>query len=267
LGAIVLGWFVYDGLFRCPLANTKAIYPVAIGLVGAAMYGLTHVFSGRGAFIHLGAIFGTIMVLNVWVYILPSQRAIIRAAEAGVEPDYSLGLKAKRRSIHNSYLTLPVLFTMISNHFSSVTEAPYNWLALLAIAAAGSLVRHMMITARAWPIAPAVAAIGLAVYLSGSAPSLVETYARSAPVSYPQAHAIIEARCLRCHSPHPTDLDFTVAPLGVMLDTPERAKALSDRIFQRVVVLKSMPFLNRTGISDDEREILGRWVAQGAKIP
>ena len=265
LGFLVGGWVLYDLLFRSALGRTIWGNVAGLALAGGAVWLLTHTFSGRGAFIHLGAMFGTIMVLNVWVHILPNQRAIVAAAQAGREPDYELGGKAKRRSMHNSYMTLPVLFTMISNHFASLYGHATNWLVLILVVVVGAFIRHTMITAKKWPLIPALA--GLALLMAMTAPRSPAVPVATGPkVRFAEAYAILQNRCYSCHSTNPTDDLFKVAPLGVMFDSPERAKAFAPRIYERAVAQKTMPFLNKTGISDSEREVLGRWVAQGATI-
>jgi uncharacterized membrane protein len=265
LGFLAGGWVIYDLLFRSPLGRSFWGNAVGLGLAGAAVWLLTHLFSGRGAFIHLGAMFGTIMVLNVWVHILPNQRAIIAVAEAGREPDYELGKKAKSRSMHNSYMTLPVLFTMISNHFASLYGHALNWIVLILVIVVGALIRHTMITAKKWPLIPALA--GLFGLMTMTAPRSAAVLATTGPkVRFAEAYAILQTRCYACHSANPTDDLFKVAPNGVMFDTPERAKAFAPRIYERAVTQKTMPFLNKTGMLDSEREVLGRWVAQGASV-
>lgn len=260
------GWVIYDVLFRSPLGRTIWGNIVGLALAGGAVWLLTHTFSGRGAFIHLGAMFGTIMVLNVWVHILPNQRAIIAAAQAGREPDYELGKKAKARSMHNSYMTLPVLFTMISNHFSALYGHGLNWVVLILVIVVGAFVRHTMITAKKWPLIPALG--GLAVLMAMTAPrsAAVIAAATGPQVRFSEAYAIIQTRCISCHATHNTDDMFKVAVNGVIFDTPERAKAFAPRIYERAVAQKTMPFLNKTGMLDSEREVLGRWIAQGANL-
>lgn len=266
LGFLVGGWLVYDLLFRSPLAKTKLINPVALALAGGLVWVLTHTFSGRGAFIHLGAVFGTIMVLNVWVHILPNQRKMLKDASEGKTPDQSLGLKAKRRSIHNSYMTLPVLFTMISNHFANLHGHPQSWLVLSILIVTGALVRRTMITGHKLPASIAAALIVfLVVYTAPKAPaSAVSLGGEKVPFS--EVQTVIAARCTSCHAPKPTDELFMAAgpPLGIMLDTPERIQTLAPRIYERTCVQKSMPLMNRTGITEAERDVLARWFSQGA---
>jgi len=263
IGFLVGSWFVYDGLFRSPIGNTRWGTAAGLALAVGAVYFLTHTFSGRGAFIHLGAMFGTIMVTNVWVHILPNQRAIIAAAAAGKEPDYELSRKAKRRSMHNSYVTIPVLFTMISNHFAALTNHAANWLTLILVIIVGAFVRHTMITAKKWPLIPAVAGIVVLMFMTAPRSTAIPA-GGGEKVKFSEAFAVLQTRCISCHAEHPTDDLFKVAPNGVMMDTPERAKLLAPRIYERAVAQKTMPFLNKTGMADSERDILGRWVAQGA---
>ena len=257
------GWVVYDLLFRSPLGRSAFGNAAGLVLAAGAVWVLTHTFSGRGAFIHLGAMFGSIMVMNVWVHILPMQRAMIAAAQAGREPDFEMGKLAKRRSMHNSYMTLPVLFTMISNHFAALYSHAQNWLVLILVVLAGALVRHTMIRAKAWPLAPAFGCIAAMMWMT--APHAATVPAASGPkVEFAQAFAIIQTRCYACHSANPTDDIFKVAPNGVMFDSPEKAKAFAPRIYERSVAQKTMPFLNKTQMTDDERATLGRWIQQGA---
>lgn len=263
LAVVFGGWFLYDAYFRSPLARTKAGNLVAVGLLGALVWFLTHTFSGRGAFIQLGAMFGTIMVLNVWVHILPNQRAIIRAANENREPDYELGKKAKRRSMHNSYLTIPALFLMISNHFSSLYDHPDRAIILGLIVVAGALARHVMISARLWPLLPATVAILGMVYLTGLPPP-IHVDPNGPKVAWSQANEIIHARCMRCHAEKTSDEVFHTAPLGIKFDDPVLTKAFAPMILRVSVQQRTMPFGNKTGMTDEEREILGRWIMQGA---
>jgi uncharacterized membrane protein len=167
--------------------------------------------------------------------------------------------------MHNSYMTLPVLFTMISNHFASLYGHALNWLVLILVIIVGAFIRHTMITAKHWPLIPALA--GLAVMMAMTAPRSAAVLAASGPkVRFAEAYAILQTRCYACHSANPTDDLFKIAPNGVMFDSPERAKAFAPRIYERAVTQKTMPFLNKTGMLDSEREVLGRWVAQGAGV-
>ncbi len=265
LAVIFGGWLAYEALYRSPLARTKWGTCLAFVLLAGLVCFLTHTFSGRGAFIELGATFGTIMVLNVWVHILPNQRAIIRAANEGREPDYALGLKAKRRSIHNSYLTIPVLFMMISNHFSSLYDHRYSVVLLMLIILTGALARHVMISSKTWPLIPGIAAIGAMVYMTGLPPA-IKINAAGPKVTWAQANEIIHARCMMCHASHTSDDVFHSPPSGIAFDNPELVKAMAPLILQRAVFQRTMPFGNKSGMTDEERELLGRWIIEGAEI-
>lgn len=273
LGLLVVSWFSYDLLWnsgfgrRSPGAATAICYVALIAIT----YGICHILSGRAAFIHVGAMMGTIMVLNVWVRILPAQQAMIDATAAGRLPDYSLGMAAKRRSVHNSYMTFPVLFIMLSNHYSMTYGHPRNWLVLLLLIFAGAAIRHVMIgkgAAKNWAALPAALALAAVVVMTrpADATAVSSVAATGAPVAYAEIHQVIERRCAQCHSAHPTDDVFKAAPNGVIFDAPEKVRALAEKIQFRVVVTKTMPMANKTGITDAERDLIARWIAQGARI-
>jgi len=180
-------------------------------------------------------------------------------------------MAAKRRSVHNSYMTFPVLFIMLSNHYSMTYGHPQNWLILLLMIVGGAAIRHVMIgktAAKNWAALPAAAAIAAVVVMTGPAlrPKTTMIADSGEPVAYMHVHQIIQQRCLQCHSPNPTDDVFKAAPNGVMLDAPEKVRALAEKIRFRVVETKTMPMANKTGITEEERALLGRWIAQGAKI-
>jgi uncharacterized membrane protein len=273
LGLLVVSWFSYDWLWHSSFGRKFSGVATVLCYAGlvAITYGLCHVLSGRAAFIHVGAMMGTIMVLNVWVRILPAQQAMIDATAEGRIPDYSHGMAAKRRSVHNSYMTFPVLFIMLSNHYSMTYGHPQNWLILLLMIVGGAAIRHVMIgktAAKNWAALPAAAAIAAVVVMTGPAlrPKTTMIADSGEPVAYMHVHQIIQQRCLQCHSPNPTDDVFKAAPNGVMLDAPEKVRALAEKIRFRVVETKTMPMANKTGITEEERALLGRWIAQGAKI-
>lgn len=266
------GWLAYDLLWRSPLGTRVPLLAslLSIGLAGAAVWLTTHTLSGRAAYIHIGALFGTLMVLNVWVHILPAQRKMLAQAQAGQTPDYSLGLKGKRRSVHNTYMTFPVLFIMLSNHFPSTYNHPQNWFVLILIIVAGALSRHVMVTkvaAERFLAIPAAATLFLLMYLTGPGAKAAELrkLAAGPSVSFASVRGILAERCLPCHSEHPTDDIFKVAPNGAMFDTPARVAQSAAKIHERVYVLRNMPLANKTHLTDDERTLIGRWFAQGAK--
>lgn len=271
-GSIAAGWMLYESMQRvvAPRAPAAAL---AIWLVGLTAIGiaLTQLLSGRAAFLHVGAMLGTIMAGNVVMTIVPSQRELV-ASVGGRGADPAISARAKRVSIHNNYFTFPVIALMVSGHFPMLYGSRWSWLTLLVIVAAGVLVRHLLnirFTFERWK--PALAATMLAsvgalyglVALSRGAP----TVDISAPttVTFADARHVIDRRCAVCHSAQPIDSTFGVAPAGVMFDTPEQIVARASRIQERAVVTRTMPPGNKTGISDVERAILSRWIADGAR--
>jgi uncharacterized membrane protein len=198
---------------------------------------------------------GTIMVANVWMRIVPAQRELIAAATAGRAPDDRLSARAKQRSTHNSYVTFPVIFTMLSNHYPATYGHQLNWLILWLLVAAGVGVRHVMIArekgrpADAW-LVPVAAAVAGAVYLTS--PAWLDTTRRAdARVAFPLVKEVIDRRCVSCHSERPTDDVFKIAPNGVTFDTAESIRARAETIRARAVVLRNMPLANKTGWLDD----------------
>jgi uncharacterized membrane protein len=271
IGMLVLGWPVYDGLWRSPLARRAGVSAaISLVLLAAATLLACRLFSGRAAFMHIGALLGTIMVANVWERILPAQQQMLDATRAGRPADFTLGERAKQRSVHNSYMTFPVLFIMLSNHFPATYASPVNWLVLSLLFVAGASMRHVMIgrgQAARWALAPAAAALAAAMFFS--APHRVAARpaaaADSAP-SFAAVRAVIQQRCQPCHSQYQTDRSLGPAPGGVTFDTPESIARLAERIRVRAVETKTMPLANKTGITDAERELLGRWIAAGAPL-
>ncbi|MBD8512225.1 urate hydroxylase PuuD [Photobacterium sp. 2_MG-2023] len=297
VGSLAAGWIIYSLLCDSALGKKPMLLGIILffGLVAAA-YGLSQVFSGRGAYIHVGAIIGTIMVGNVFFVIMPAQRGLVKAIEENREPDPVLPAKGLLRSRHNNYLTLPVLFIMISNHFPSTYGSEYNWLILAGLAVFSILVRHYFNTRHgsqkfAWtmPVA-ALGMIALAFVTSPYASKMGETSApaASAPavkaesataqaetdsaqpassgVSFAQVNEVIQIRCSVCHSAQPTHAAFSTAPAGVILDTPEEIKVNAPRIVAQSVQTKVMPLGNLTQMTDDERKLIGTWVEQGAHL-
>ncbi len=263
LSLLVGSWFFYDLLFRSKLGKTQVGNFIALGFVGAMAYGLTHIFSGRAAYLHIGAMFGTWMVVNVWVHILPNQQKMIDATQRGEVPDYELGKKGKARSVHNSYMTLPVLFIMISNHYSSTYAHELNWLVLLLLIFMGAMVRHGMIIKKNWPYIPAVLTLlVLMVMTSPKSANALSDAEMNEVVPLSRVTEIVQNRCVVCHSAHPSDDVFKTAPAGVMFDDMNVFKSYAARVQDRVVVNKTMPLMNKTHITDEERSIIARWIAQ-----
>ncbi|HEX6680538.1 MAG TPA: urate hydroxylase PuuD [Gaiellaceae bacterium] len=262
IGLLVAGWLVYDGLCRVT-SNDLAVGAALLLLVTLTAWGVSHLFSGRAEYIQIGAMLGTIMAANVFFVIIPAHWDLIRAKEAGREPDAAAALEAKRRSVHNNYLTLPVVFTMISNHFPITYGHSYSWLILVCLLVIGAWVRHFFNvrhTGRtAWwvPVtaAAAIAAVAVAIRPGGSSGGTA--------VPFTRAQAIVQERCVPCHSAHPTKVNS--APLGIVFDTPKQIAAQATLIEQVAVNTKVMPLGNQTGMTQAERDTLGAWIRQGAK--
>jgi uncharacterized membrane protein len=270
---LVAGYLVYDVLWNSPLASRPALAGViSLGLVVAAAWGLTHVFSGRAAFIHVGALLGTIMAANVGHHIIPAQRKMLAATRAGQPVDVTLGERAKRRSIHNHYLTLPVLFTMLSGHFPATYGHPLAWLVLTLLILVGAAAKYVMNfrgRSSRWMIATGALALVAVVALTARTPGATPfgpDLRGAAPVAFAEARAILERRCVTCHAAKPTNPSFPEPPSGVILEDPRRIQSLAARIMVRAVVTKTMPLGNLTGMTEEERRALGAWIAQGAKI-
>jgi len=252
-------------LFRSgPLLAATVVSFVALAFLA---WGLTRLLSGRAAFVHVGVILGTLMTGNVWLHILPSQRELVAATEAGKPQDPALSARAKQRSIHNNYMTFPLLFIMISNHFPSTYADPRAFVILFVLMLAGAGVRHTMNVRfhyaywLPWALAIATVATALLFALT-THPAPPATGA----ASFTEVHAVIEHRCRPCHSAHPADATFPAPPLGITFDSPEQIERMAPRIGVRAVEQRSMPFMNKTQMTDDERALLARWLAAGAKV-
>jgi uncharacterized membrane protein len=262
VGLLVAGWLVYDALCRL-VRSDVAIGAVLLVLVTLAAWGVSHLFAGRAEYIQIGAMLGTMMAANVFFVIIPAHWELIRAKEAGREPSAAAGLRAKQRSVHNNYLTLPVVFTMISNHFPITYGHSYSWLILVALLVIGAWVRHffnLRHTGRtAWWIpvtaAAAIAVVAVAIRPGGSSGGTA--------VPFTRAQAIVQERCVPCHSTHPTKVDS--APMGIVFDTAKEIRSQASLIEQAAVSTKVMPLGNSTGMTQAERDTLGAWIRQGAK--
>lgn len=272
LGALITAWAVYDVLCRSPLGQHDALFGLVIfALIVAAAFTLSKLFSGRAAYIHVGAMIGSIMVGNVLMVIIPAQQKLVAAMRVGQAPDPIHGKRGKQRSVHNNYFTLPVLFIMISNHYAMTFNHAWNWLVLAVIIAAGVLIRHFFNLRHKGRTVPAypVAGVGLLVLLAFAiAPrSSVNANVPAAGVApaFATVQAVIAQRCAVCHSDHPTQPGFATAPAGIMLHTPELIRQHSAKVYQQAVQLKAMPIGNLTQMSEAERAIIGAWHEAGAK--
>jgi len=267
LAIILFGWLAYDLLARS-ITNerTLTVAIIVLTVVIAALSG--YLFSPRGAFIQVGATLGTWMAANVFFVIIPGQRALVAATAAGTALDPGPGIRGKQRSVHNNYLTLPVLFAMISQHFPFTYGHDSSWVVLLAFMALGALVRHafnLRHQGRDIRRTLAVVVAGGVVLIVALAPQ--PQAAGLTAADFPAVQQVFAARCVTCHSSHPTNPGFSVAPKGVMFDTQAEIVANAQRAYEQVVVTKAMPLGNVTKITDAERDLIGRWVRSGAPAP
>jgi uncharacterized membrane protein len=263
-GFIIGGWVIYDQLCKSPLGrNETTLALVLFVLVGVLAWGLCQLFSGRGAYMHFGAILGTIMVGNVFFVIIPGQKQMLAEVQSGAAPDPGPGLRGKQRSVHNTYFTLPVLFVMVSNHYAMTYNHAFNWAILMAITLAGALIRIYFVARHkgdASPLPAVVAIVLLAVVAALIAPRASALSQQTGQaVAFAEVQAVVHERCSSCHSSAPTHPAFPAAPAGVMLDTGQQIIAAAARIHQQTVVTRVMPIGNLTGMTDAERATLDRW--------
>jgi uncharacterized membrane protein len=292
LGALFFGWQFYDLLCNTRLAKNNFLLGVVwfAFLFGAAI-GLNAIFNARAAYLHIGAMMGTVMVANVFFVIIPNQRKVVAALIANRTPDPALGKAAKQRSLHNNYMTLPVLFIMISHHYPMTYGAERPWLVLALLGLTGVAVRHVFnLRHRGQPFGRTLAlAVVLALisvtYVSAEksmgpaadtqparipvasedlATSAASGGAANAALSYSDIAPILATRCSACHSTHPTNPAFTSPPLGIVLDSYDHVSAIAPRIKSVAVDTDVMPLGNATGMKKAERVKLGQWIAQGS---
>jgi len=270
VASMIGAWIVYDLLCRSSLAKRDAL----LGVIGFALltllaWGLTRTLGGRAAFIHVGASIGTIMAANVFFVIIPGQKRIVAAIRAGRAPDPADGKRGKQRSVHNNYFTLPVLFTMISNHYALTYAHPYSWAVLALIAAAGVSIRHFFNRRHkgvfAWQY-PIIGAILLGFVGWWTMPRIAPLPKIDGPVTLDQVRAIVGQRCVTCHSPVPTFPGIAQPPAGVVLNNPAALMQNAQRIYQQVVVTRVMPLGNTTRMTNDERAMIAAWVTDVGKV-
>ena len=267
VGSFAVAWILYDLLCKSPLIKKPALFTVLgfIIAIGFA-YFYCHVFSARAAYIHFGAMLGSLMVANVFFVIIPAQKAMVSAAKQGKPLDPTLGKKALARSLHNNYFTLPVLFVMISNHFPSTFGYEYPWIILLAITLGTAGVKHYLNLKEKGKYNVYVLPVSVLILLAAcfvSAPQK-DPGACNKTVSFTEVNAIIAKRCITCHSSKPTDDVYSAPPNGVVYDTPQDIVKKKDLIMQRVVITKTMPQNNKTNITQQERDVIRCWIEQGA---
>ncbi|HJZ43420.1 MAG TPA: urate hydroxylase PuuD [Hyphomicrobiaceae bacterium] len=272
---LVLGWGVYDGLCRSPLGRSETLL-AAVGFVFlvALAFLCSRVFSARGAYMQMGALIGTIMAANVLMVIIPGQRKVVADLIAGRAPDPIHGKRGKQRSTHNNYLTLPVIFVMISNHYPLAYATRWSWAILALIIVMGAVIRHFY-NARhqglpspwwTWGVAGACALI--AIWLSALGPAEPRQRAEApaaTAVTFKQVEDIVVSRCSMCHAAEPVWLGIQRAPKGVLLDTPARIAAHAREIAVSAAWSSAMPPSNVTDLSPDERRLISAWVGAGAR--
>ncbi len=264
IAGLAVAWLVYDGLCRLLGMNDLALAVCVSAFVVLAAWGSAQLFAPRAAYIEVGAMLGTIMAANVLFVIIPAHWKLVRAKEAGEEPDPRWNAMGKQRSVHNNYFTLPVVFAMLSNHFPFTYGHSHAWLILVALMALGAFVRHyfnLRHTGRnPWWIlvAAAVALFALALVMRPSSNAASST----GPVpTMAQVEAIVANRCAPCHSQTPTQPGYSSPPAGILLETPAEIEAAASLINAVAVQSHAMPLANATGMTQAERDTLARWLA------
>lgn len=273
VGTLVVSWFVYDLLCKSGFGRSPAsLAAIGFVLVTAVAWALSQLLSARAAYIHVGAMLGTLMAANVFRVIIPSQREMVLGLEQGRPLNAELGKQAALRSLHNNYLTLPVLFVMVSNHYPMTFGHRLNWAILAALSLVGVAARHYFnLRNRGRPspwLLPAAAAgvVALGLVTAPKRPAPASASSAEGRVSFGDVRVVIARRCASCHSSAPTDPAFPVAPLGLVLDTPRQIQTQADRIYALTVVSQIMPLGNLTGMTPEERELLGSWIRAGARL-
>ncbi|AON56616.1 urate hydroxylase PuuD [Herbaspirillum seropedicae] len=280
---LIFNWLIYDAI--CSTIGDRPgadrLVNLLVGLqVVVSVWAACHLFSGRAAFLISGASLATIMSANVLVWIIPGQRKMVASMRAGQAPDPIHGKRGKQRSVHNTYFTLPVLFAMLSNHYSMTYNAPHNWVVLLVIMAAGALIRQFFVLRHKgvynWWYPGIAVGLLLAVIvwmspLMQARPVVVAASSSSSSSSssseggaFAQVQQVIQARCIQCHAAQPTLMP--VPGKGVLLDSPEHISQHAQQIYQQAVVQKAMPLGNMTHISEEERAVIGKWFEAGAAV-
>ena len=270
LGFLVVFWLLYDAACRIfgRRKNGDAIVGALVFLlVCVAAWLACHWFAGRAAFLLVGAMIATAMSANVFFWIIPGQRKVVKSIERGEAPDPIHGWRGKQRSVHNTYFTLPVLFAMLSNHYSFLYTHKANWVVLVLMMFAGAAIRQFFVMRHGYKLGrnrhPAgyalVGVAAIAATLVWLAPQQSEAAkAPAAAADYAAVSKVLEQRCYQCHGAQ-------VQMKNVRLDSPESLKSHAQAVYQQAVVAKTMPLNNATQITDGERALIGRWFEAGAK--
>jgi uncharacterized membrane protein len=267
LASLVLGWRAYDRLCRSPLGrDDRGLALVGYVLLVAVAFAYAHVFSGRGALIHMGSLIGTIMVANVFFVIIPNQRRVVADLIAHRQPDPELGRQARQRSLHNNYLTLPVLFAMLGGHYPLVFGTGRVWLVFAVVLLVGGLIRHFFNARHHGHASPwwtwGAAAAGMAAVVWLAWPRSASTLAADVPVDPVEIENIVLSRCSMCHAEEPLWPGLAVPPKGVILDTAERIDAQRHAIALQAAWSEAMPPGNLTELTDEERATLAAWATR-----
>ena len=268
VASLAAGWVVYTVLCRSRVgANVVVLAGAVFVLFVAATWGYTQVFSARAALVHSGALIGTIMAFNVFMVIVPNQKKVVAALLAGEVPDPGLGEVARQRSLHNTYLTLPVLLLMVSGHYPMLTGHPHAWLLVALIIVGGGCARHFLVHVEvgtpfasvAWALPVMAVALGFAVTLT--APSSGDSSGEGQPVTDVEVLGITDAHCVSCHAQQPVHPAFGTAPKNLVLETIGDLRRYADLVDLHAVRTRTMPLGNLTGMTDAERARLGVWLA------
>lgn len=266
VATLVTGWVVYDALCRKLIGRDTLLAAIVFVFVMVANWVLHQVFSARGAYIHVGAMLGTMMAANVFFHIIPGQKRMVEQIRSGQEVDTLPGIVGKQRSVHNTYFTLPVLFIMISNHYPMTYANQHGWLVLAVLMLAGVLIRQFFVLrhrgqVKWWLPAGGIALI--AALMVAMAPEPVD--AGGDKVSFSAVRDTVAQRCIACHAGQPTWEGFAQPPKGVVLESPEQIGQHAAKIAE-TVANGYMPLGNLTHITDDERTLIATWFAQGARL-
>lgn len=263
IGVLVAGWLIYNTLCRILAGKDNLLAAIILLLIIATDWALFQIFSARAAYLHVGAMMGTIMVFNVMIHIIPGQKRVVAQIRAGEKPDTAPGIIGKQRSVHNTYFTLPVLFIMISGHYPMTYGNQHGWLVLAFVMMAGVLIRQFFVLRHRgqvkWqlPISGIVILLCLIWVLRPS----TENVAHAVIVSHAQVTQVIAQRCATCHAVSPTQAGFSAPPAGLMLETSEQIALNAARIAS-TVQSQYMPLGNLTGMTDEERTIISAWYSQ-----
>ncbi len=274
LATLIVGWLVYDLLWNSPFAakSPRLAALISFLIVVLIAWALPHVMSDRAAYLHVGAMLGTIMAANVWMRIIPSQRELVEATKAGRTPDRAAAERAKNRSVHNNYMTLPVLLIMISGHYAATYGDEYNWAILALLVLVGASIRHFFNLRNKgkekqgllFVAAGVVGMIALLAIWIGEARDRMD--ASGEQIAFGEIQPIVAVRCGICHAAEPNGEYVDAPPKGVVYDTPVEIQTRAREIEQQAIVTDAMPPGNITEMTAAERDLLGRWIAQGANI-